>query len=282
MSEVNETAVVEFDDAKKKKMLKKSFLAYELFSMRMFTFERMMGPDMVSFLLSVREDLYPGNEEKQRELALNHCVFFNTQPTLGSIVWGVVLGLEMERAKDPAIVNNDIIQSIKAAIAAPVAGIGDSLAQSLLIPILLSIAIGLSSSGSAVGVLFFVLVYSLIMYPAAWLLFKLGVNMGIEGAETILSSDIKDRVISAIETLGIIVVGGVLASFANIKLALEYTNGEMAVNVQEILDSIMPGLVSLVGAFIVYYLFKKKHVKPIHMMLGMLVVAAVCYFLGIM
>jgi len=56
----------------------------------------------------------------------------------------------------------------------------------------------------------------------------------------------------------------------------------MTVDVQKILDSIMPGIVSLLGAFLVFYLFKNKHVKPIMMMLYMLIVAAVCYFAGIM
>jgi len=169
-----------------KKLMRKAFLAYELYTMRMFTFERMMGPNMVSFLLAVKDELYPGDEAKQREMAVNHCVFFNTQPTLGSIVWGVVLGLEIERAKKPDEVSNDMIQSIKTAIAAPVAGIGDTIAQSLIIPILLSIAIGMSSTGSTLGWWFFVIVYSAIMYPAAYFMLKLGVSMGIEGAESFL------------------------------------------------------------------------------------------------
>lgn len=272
----------DFSPAQKKKILKKSFLAYELFSMRMFTFERMMGPDMVSYLLSVREELYPGDEAKQREMAVNHCVFFNTQPTLGTIVWGVVLGLEMERAKNPDAISNDMIQSIKAAIAAPVAGIGDTLAQSLLIPILLSIALGMSSTGSPAGFWFFIVVYSLIMYPASYFLMKLGLNMGIDGAEKLLTSDIKDRVISAIETLGIIVIGGVLASFAHAEVSLEFVNGDMTVNVQEILDTIMPGLITLIGSFIVLWGFQKKHVKPLMMMLYILIAAIIFYATGIM
>lgn len=281
MSEgINE--VKEFNAADKKRILKKGFLAYELYTMRMFTFERMMGPNMVSFMLALKEELYPHDEVKQRELAVNHCVFFNTQPTLGSIVWGIVLGLEMERAKNPDSISNDMIQSIKAAIAAPVAGIGDTIAQSLIIPILLSIAISMASAGSSAGFWFMVLVYSLIMYPAGYFLLKLGLNMGIEGAEKLLGSGIKDRVVAAIETLGIIVVGGVVASITNIKTKLEFVNGEMTVNVQSILDSIMPGLLGLLGAFLVFYLFKKKHVKPVAMMLWMLVAATVCYFLGIL
>lgn len=281
MNELNDT-ITEFDAATKKRLLIKGYIACIFFSMRLFTFERMMGPDIVSFVLAVAKELYPNNEKKQRELAMNHCVFFNTQPVVGTIVWGVILGLEMERVKNPEGITNDVIQSIKAAIGAPIAGIGDTLYQSLLLPILLSIGIGMSSEGSVIGFWFFVIVYCLIIYPLSFFLFKLGMDMGINGAEVLLSSGLKDRIVSAIETLGVIVIGGVIASTANITTTLEYVHGEMSVNVQDILDSILPGLLPLLGTFLVYALFKKKHVKPVTMMLGMLVVAIVCYLLKIM
>ncbi len=50
-----------------------------------------------------------------------------------------------------------------------------------------------------------------------WTLFKTGVQMGINGAEQIISSGMKDRLISAVEILGILVVGAVTASTANNK-----------------------------------------------------------------
>ena len=271
-----------YDDSTVKKIVNKGYVAWMLFSMRIFTFERMMGPDMVMLMISIGDLLYPDNPEKQKELAMNHTVFFNTQPTVGAIVPGIVIGLEMERAHNDEM-TNDIIQSIKAAVAAPMAGIGDTLAQSLLVPILLSIGIGLSSDGSSMGFWFFIIVYCVVMYPVSYFLFKIGVNVGVDGAQMLLGSEMKDNLISAIETLGIIVVGAVVASTASISTTLEYVDGEMSVNVQEILDSIFPGLLSLVGALFVFWLFKtKKCNSAIKMMLGMLVVAIVCYFLGIM
>ncbi len=282
MSEEN--AIVKTDDRFSgdalKKLTWKGYFACIFFSMRMFTFERMMGPDMVSFVIAMADDLYPNDPEKQRELAMNHRVFFNTQPTLGTIVWGVVLGLEIERSQNEEM-TDEIIQNIKAAIAAPMAGIGDTVAQSLLVPILLSIGIGLSSEGSTMGFWFFIIVYCVIMYPLSYFLFKIGLTLGIDGAEMLLSSGLKDRIINAIQTLGIVVIGAVIASTANVTTKLEYVNGEMAVNVQEILDSIFPGLLSLLGAFLVYGIFKKFKIKPITMMLGMLAVAVVAYFTGI-
>lgn len=275
-----EVKVARYSPEKLKRLLRKGYIACIFYSMRMFTFERMMGPDMVSFLLAVADELYPGDEAKQRELAMNHCVFFNTQPTLGTIVWGVVLGLEMERANNDEM-SNEIIQSIKAAIAAPIAGFGDTIAQSLFVPILLSIGVGLSSNGSTLGFWFFIIVYCVVMYPLSYFLFKVGLNMGIDGAQVLLGSEVKDRLINAIETLGIVVIGAVVASTANISTKLEYVDGGMSINVQSILDSIFPGLLPLLGAFLVYGLFKKYKISAIKMMLGMLIIAIATYFLGI-
>lgn len=48
-----------------------------------------MGPGMVNMMIASAKELYPDDPEKQIELCQNHCVFFNTQPTVGIIVPGL-------------------------------------------------------------------------------------------------------------------------------------------------------------------------------------------------
>ena len=97
---------------------------------------------------------------------------------------GIVLGLEMERAKTDEI-PNELIQSVKTALAGPFAGIGDSLIQGLLIPILLSIAISLSDGGSVIGVLFLIGAYFLICFQQViWL--RRGICSSFKEDNTIL------------------------------------------------------------------------------------------------
>ena len=97
---------------------------------------------MVCMLAKVADQIYPDDIEKQKELCRNHEVFFNTQQGLGAVIYGIVLGMEVERAKDSSV-SNELIQSIKQALAGPLAGLGDSLIQALLTPIIISIGIGL-------------------------------------------------------------------------------------------------------------------------------------------
>ena len=99
-----------------KKFVNKAFWAYNWSIPMNFTRERMLGCSMVSMLARVADEIYPEDTAKQQELCRNHEVFFNTQQGLGAVIYGIVLGMEVERAHDDSI-TNELIQSIKQALA---------------------------------------------------------------------------------------------------------------------------------------------------------------------
>jgi len=265
------------------KFVNDAFWGYNWSVPMCFTRERMLGCSMVSTLAKVADQIYPSDVEKQKELCRNHEVFFNTQQGLGAVVWGIVLGMEVERAKDETI-SNELIQSVKQALAGPLAGLGDSLIQALLTPIIISIGIGLSTgTGSIMGPLFMFVAYTAVNAALSYGLFKLGYKSGIQGAEMLISSDLKDRAIPAFEALGITVIGGVLAGIMNLKTALVAKAGETVVNIQEqVLDAFFPKFLSLVVCFIVYYLVKEKKWSATKIMLWMIPVAIVGFLTKIL
>ncbi|MBE6125535.1 MAG: PTS system mannose/fructose/sorbose family transporter subunit IID [Erysipelotrichaceae bacterium] len=265
------------------KFVNDAFWGYNWSVPMCFTRERMLGCSMVSTLAKVADQIYPSDVEKQKELCRNHEVFFNTQQGLGAVVWGIVLGMEVERAKDETI-TNELIQSVKQALAGPLAGLGDSLIQALLTPIIISIGIGLSTgTGSIMGPLFMFVAYTAVNAALSYGLFKLGYKSGIQGAEMLISSDLKDRAIPAFEALGITVIGGVLAGIMNVKTALVAKAGETVVNIQEqVLDAFFPKFLSLVVCFIVYYLVKEKKWSATKIMLWMIPVAIVGFLTKIL
>lgn len=265
------------------KFVNDAFWGYNWSVPMCFTRERMLGCSMVSTLAKVADQIYPSDVEKQKELCRNHEVFFNTQQGLGAVVWGIVLGMEVERAKDETI-TNELIQSVKQALAGPLAGLGDSLIQALLTPIIISIGIGLSTgTGSIMGPLFMFIAYTAINGALSYGLFKLGYKSGIQGAEMLISSDLKDRAIPAFEALGITVIGGVLAGIMNVKTALVAKAGETVVNIQtQVLDAFFPKFLSLVVCFIVYYLVKEKKWSATKIMLWMIPVAIIGFLTKIL
>lgn len=268
---------------KNDKFINKAFWAYNWSIPMNFTRERMLGCSMVCMLARVAEDVYPDDLEKQKEMCRNHEVFFNTQQGLGAVIYGIVLGMEVERAREDAI-PNQLIQSIKQALAGPLAGLGDSLIQAMLTPILISIAIGMSAStGSIMGPLFLFASYTVLNGVMSYVLFKLGYKSGVSAAEVLVGPDVKTRALPAFEALGITVIGGVLAGIMKVNTALVLKVGETAVNLQaEVLDAIFPKFLSLVVCFVVYYLIKVKKWSATKVMLWMIPVAIVGYLLKIL
>ena len=71
----------------------------------------------------------------------------------------------------------------------PIAGIGDSIVQSIFIPILLSIAMSISSAGSPAGVLFYMVFYLGIMLSVNYWLYMKGYKLGLSAADILVGEN---------------------------------------------------------------------------------------------
>ena len=80
----------------------------------------------------------------------------------------------------------------------------------------------------------------------------------------------------------LIVIGGVAATTISAPVAFTYTSGDMVINLQEILDKIMPNLVPLVIALVSYLLVSKKGWSANKLIVAILIFAAVMVVTGIM
>lgn len=264
-----------------KKAIRKAYLDWMFFNLSVQNFERMEGPAIVKMLADVREEIYPNDKEAQKEMLERHTIFFNTEPNLGSIVPGIVLGMEYEMAQG-GDVQLEFINSIKTALMGPFAGIGDSLLPGTLCPILLSIALGMCENGEIIGPIFYIISFLAIMLPLTWFLFSYGVKTGANAAELVLSGGIKDKVTKAAETVGLIVIGAVTASYTHVNIGLVYTSGDLSIDIAAILDSLMPGLSVLLMSFLAYVLMVKRKWSINKMMAFFLIVAVLGYFTTIL
>lgn len=264
-----------------KKAIRKAYLDWMFFNLSVQNFERMEGPAIVKMLADVREEIYPNDKEAQKKMLERHTIFFNTEPNLGSIVPGIVLGMEYEMAQG-GDVQPEFINSIKTALMGPFAGIGDSLLPGTLCPILLSIALGMCENGEIIGPIFYIISFLAIMLPLTWFLFSYGVKTGANAAELVLSGGIKDKVTKAAETVGLIVIGAVTASYTHVNIGLVYTSGDLSIDIAAILDSLMPGLSVLLMSFLAYVLMVKRKWSINKMMAFFLIVAVLGYFTTIL
>lgn len=265
-----------------KQLIRKCYFNWIVFNLSLYQPETMQAPALVKMFGDIREDLYPNDKEKQKALMERHLPFFNTEPFIGCLIPGIALGMEAEKAAGEDIPDM-LITSIKSALMGPFAGVGDALLPGTIIPILLAIGCGLSADGSITGAVFYAVAFLAIMLPLTWFLWNMGVNLGAKAAEVILGNDLKDDLINALNTVGLMVVGCTACSYANINLAWQYIKDEVVlVDLNSLINGVWPKLTVFLAAIGTYFLMAKKNWSTGKVILLYLVIAIVGYFTGIL
>ena len=209
-----------------------------------------------------------------------HFDFYNTENTTGALVYGVVVGLEEQRALTGEV-PAETIKDIKVSLQGPVAGIGDSLIQATLLPILMTVAISLAGeNGSIAGPLFYIVSLFGILLPYMYTLFKKGYQLGTS-AVGMISSGALSKITEAISSFGLIVIGALAARQCGVTCGITFTsNGEETALIDKI-NSIFPNLLSLLVIFFLYWLMKKKKISSAVIVYGMIAVVTILALLGI-
>lgn len=265
-----------------KKLIRKCYINWMCFNLSNYQPESMQAPALVKMFGDIREDLYPGDHQKQKELMERHLPFFNTEPFLGCLIPGIALGMEAQKAQGEDVPDM-LITSIKSALMGPFAGVGDALLPGTVIPILLSIGCGLSADGAITGAIFYMISFLAIMIPVTWYLFNMGVNLGAKAAEIVLGNDLKDDLINALNIVGLMVVGCIACAYANIPITWQYVkDGVVLVDLNSLINSVWPKLPVFLAAMGTYYLMAKKNWSTGKCILLYLVIAIVGYFTGIL
>ena len=200
------------------------------------------------------------DQEGITENIMRHFTWYNTEPIAGSLIFGIVLGLEEEKAIT-GDVDPEMITAIKSGLMGPVAGISDSLIQATLIPILITLTIAISGeSGSPLGPIFYTVALLAIILVFGKVLFNNGYRLGKKSLEFFGNAGISD-ITKAVGVFGLIVVGCLSASRVKFALKLAFENNGEQVLFSDMLNQIFPNLLSLLLILLFYYLLKIKKVK---------------------
>ena len=236
-----------------KKALNKSFRNWFYGHLTCFSQEHMQTFGYLCAMLPLVEELYDTKEE-QTEALKTYSAFFNTEPQLGTVIVGMTAGLEEAKANGEDI-DGEMINGIRAGLMGPVAGIGDSLLVGTLIPILLGVALGLSSGGSPLGAIFYIIAYNVILTLGMRLLYFKGYELGGKAVEMIVGEK-ANAIRESIIMLGTVVIGAVAASWISITTPLVLP-GDISLQ-KDVLDTIFPKLLPLATVMLCYWLMSKK------------------------
>lgn len=263
-----------------KKALLKSFHNWYYGHLTCFSQEHMQTFGYLCAMLPLVEELYQDEDEKAN--AMNtYTAFFNTEPQLGTVIVGMTAGLEEARANGADDVDDETINSLRAGLMGPVAGIGDSLVVGTVIPILLGIALGMSTGGSPLGAVFYIIVWNLFAYFGMRFLYFKGYKLGGKAVDFLIGAQ-GEALRESVSTLGGIVIGAVAATWVSVKTSLKLFNdeGEAYLTLQDKLDEVFPGLLTAAVIVICWFLMAKKKMSPIKVMLLLVVVALVGVLVG--
>lgn len=264
-----------------KKTLTKSFHNWYYGNLTCFSQEHMQTFGYLCSMLPIVEELYKTKEEQARSMK-TYTAFFNTEPQVGSVIVGMTAGLEEARANGAEDVDDETINGLRAGLMGPLAGIGDSLVVGTVIPILLGVAMGMSSGGSPLGAIFYIIIWNLFAYFGMKFLYFKGYELGGKAVEFLVGSQ-GEALRESITMLGGIVIGAVAATWVNVQTSFTMiAKGaeKPYLDLQNTLNSVYPGFLTAAFVLLCWYLLSKRKMSPIKVMLLLVIIAFVGVLVG--
>ena len=238
-----------------------------------FSFERMQAVGFCFGMTKCLRKIHGNNNQEMAAALQNNLDFINTEPHMAAILQGLIVSME-EAGQD-----RTLIHSLKTGLFGPLAGLGDAIWWYTAMPIIASICCSLASQNSVLGPILYMLFWGITAVVSRIWFVRMGYQAGVSSIQFIC--DNAEALTKAAGILGVMVVGGLIPSY--VKFAFPETLVAVGgVSIQGIFDSIMPNILPLGFVFLLYWLFKKKNVNTIKLILLVILFSVALSFLGIM
>ncbi len=245
------------------------------------SFDRMQALAFGYSMNKILRKLYKDDPEELKNAMRRHHSMFNTNCDWGSIIHGITISLEEQRAAGEDI-SPEVIQSLKLGLMGPLAGIGDSVDQGIVATIPLAIFVPMALNGSVWAAFMPGLIYLAWSYGWSWFLFQKGYSLGRKAVLEILHSGMIKKVIDIASIVGLFMIGCLSASYVKVTTALTYVNNDTTVALQDTLDGILPNLLPFCVVMGMYLYITKRGPKYLRLMVYTMVIAIILTFFGIL
>lgn len=209
--------------------------------------------------------------------------FYNSHPYPTSIIIGVQLALEEQYASNPESISAEAISATKVALMGPLAGIGDSFFQVTLRVIFTTIGVAMVLSGNVLGVFVYYIPRLIQTLWCHWYFLKYGYEYGTQAVAKIKGSNLFDQVIQGASIVGMSVVTALIVSFVafpttiyweKVVKIIDGKTGQLVdsiqkVNLQTMLDGVLPSLLPIIFVFICYKILKKNPRNGVYITLAL-------------
>lgn len=264
----------------------KYYLAAEVSS----GFERLTAPAFSFGMGKILEKLYRHNPEEHKKALQRHLMFYNSEATWGSLIFGISCALEQERAQllkkqssqGELSESAEMIPSLKVGLMGPLAGIGDTVNHGMIRPLLLSAFIPAAAAGAWIAGVAPLLIWVVGITMLAYTLMNLGYTSGRKSVVEILQSGKLNQFIQGASVLGLFMMGALSSSYIKLSTKIAWMSAlDKPIALQSYLDTIFPKLLPLLAVFAIYFYFKKKGPRYITVLASIIVFSLVLSFFGI-
>lgn len=270
-----------------KKEVVQSWARYYLSAEVSSSYERLTALGFAYGMLPALKKLYGDSKAELSNALQRHLGFYNSEATWGSLLFGITLALEEERAnamkRDSEIQeeSTDMITNLKIGLMGPLAGIGDTIDGGTIKPIVLALFIPMAAAGLWQTSVIAFLIYGIAITSLAYFLVMKGYSLGKQSIVTILQSGKINQLIHAASILGLFMMGALSASYVKLTTVFVIDSGSGIFKLQDIFNKFIPNFLPLCVVFFVYWYIKKSGPKYVRILLTILVLSVLFSLWGI-
>jgi mannose PTS system EIID component len=142
-----------------------------------------------------------------------------------------------------------------------------------VIPIFLAIGISLGKTGNLLGPLLYLVAIGGIFWAFGWYVWLQGYLRGRVALTNFLQSGILQEFITGASILGLVVMGALTVQFVTLTTPLVLNLGGSSLALQsQVLNQFAPALLPLGVTLLYWYLLQKKHLNPLWLIGGTMLV----------
>ena len=264
-----------------KKTLNRAWADWAFWSHCCYNWVRMQGIGFAHTMVPVTKELYADDPEARKEVMKREMEFFNTEPEIGIICHGLAIAMEEQKANG-APITGEMITSVKTSLMGPLAGLGDTFFQGVLIPICVALFIDMTLAGVYSAPIIYAVVVTALSIIISYSLVMFSYSKGNEAVLQMIDSGILDEILRGANIMGCTVMGALIATYVGVRCGISFEAAGTTLNLQEgLFDAIMPGILPLLLT-LGCYLALKKGFSTTKVILGVVVIGIIGSLTGIL
>lgn len=264
-----------------RKDMNKVFWRLQIFGLNLTS--TMVNTQAIGFLnamIPVLKRLYGDADKETRAKAMQrHLLYFLSQITATGMILGITSAVEETTNED----EKEAVIAIKTGMMGPLAGIGDSVFKITIQAIAGSVGAAYALQGSILGPILMFVIYNGLNIGVKYYGIIVGYEKGIEYIQSGEQAKVMQKIINISTMVGVIVLGALIAQYVRVTVGTEIQMDDTVINIQSLLDGILPKLLPLmltIGLYKLHSYMPRKYLT--WLIFGILAIGTVLAMMGIL